>query len=121
MASDIQLKRYNYTTQQVEEIGSVSLYDLKNSMTDEQFAALISDYLNGHRPAPLAKAVGTSMAQDHPSLQHEQVAFLIQAVVNYGGLMKGRYTDDRNEGAARVAVMLHEMAERGELNIGMYI
>ena len=118
--STIEFKAWNPDTHQTEPTGeAVSIYQLARSMTPENFAALLEDYLNlGGKQYQEGRVVGLYLRHTHRTLQRLAVCFALGVVA---GLSEQDHTDPRNESAIATAKRIAQMVREGDLPLGMYL
>ncbi len=116
----IRLKEWSADTQRTEETGeTISVNQVAKSMTLENFAALLDDFLNlGGKDFQEGKEVGMQMRFTHRTLQRLAVCFAFGIIA---GLSEQQRTDPRNETAIQTAQKIARMLEEGELPLGFYI
>ena len=104
----------------MEESGEIiSTYTVAKSMTLENFAAVLDEFLNlGGKDFREGKAVGLLMRHSHRTLQRLVICFAFGLVA---GLAEQEYTDARNETAIQTAKKIAQMLEDGGLPFGLYI
>lgn len=119
-ATIIQLMQRNPETGREEPSGeTISIYALARSMTPENFTKLFDQYLNfGSKGFPEGKQIGLNLRSTHRTLQRLAICFTLGLVI---GLSEQQYSDARNETAIETAKKLAQMAENGDLPMGMYI
>jgi hypothetical protein len=116
----IKLKAYNSETSRNEETGeTISVYELAKSLTIENFASMLDDFLNlGGKGYREGKEVGLQLRITHRTLQRLSVCFAFGMIA---GLSEQEYTDPRNETAIQTAKKVVQLMETGELPVGLYI
>ena len=116
----ITLKDWNSDCSRIEETGeTISVYQVAKSMTIENFAALLDEYLNqGGKGLNEGKEIGLQMRFTHRTLQRLAICFAIGIIT---GLSEQEYKDARNETAIQTAQKVAEMLEAGEFPLGLYI
>ncbi len=116
----IHLKDWNPESCLTEPTGEVvSIYAIARSMTPENFAKLLDNYLNlGGKGFGEGKLVGLHLRHTHRTLQRLAVCFALGLIV---GLSEQEYTDARNDEAIKTARKIAQMVRDGELPMGMYI
>ena len=116
----IKLKDWNSDCSRVEETGeSLSTHHVAKSLTSENFAALLDEYLNlGGKDFREGKEIGLHLRFTHRTLQRLVICFAFGLIV---GLSEQEYTDPRNETAIQTAKKIAQMLEDGELPLGLYI
>lgn len=113
---EIELKGYDGKDKGV----IIHIGEIARSITDEQLAKLLDEYLNvGFKGMRNGENVGKHAASFHRTLQRSFIGFLIGALVGIVEANGG--TDPRNEAAIRAARKVHRMHKDGELNIGPMI
>jgi len=113
---EISLTQYNYDTRQTENIGTVHIGTLARSITAEQMATLLENFLNGGRgDSPSAhRIIAQHFTATHRTLQASAVRFHLGIVAQYAKEYQkawGDSTDPRNENAVRVARKIEAMME----------
>jgi hypothetical protein len=107
------------STESLESDNPISIYTLARSMSSENFAALLDDYLNlGGKGFHEGKEVGLQLRFTHRTLQRLAVCFAFGLIA---GLSEQEYTDPRNETAILTAKKVVLLMEAGELPLGLYI
>jgi len=116
----IKIKDWNLDCSRMEETGeTISTYQVVKSMTLENFAAMLDDFLNlGGKDFHEGKQVGWQMRSTHRTLQRLVVCFAFGMIA---GLSEQERTDPRNETAIQTAKKIVEMIDGGELPLGLYI
>jgi hypothetical protein len=116
----VKITAYNSETSRNEETGeTISVYSLAKSLTLENFASMLDDFLNlGGKGYPEGKDVGLQLRFTHRTLQRLAVCFAFGLIA---GLSEQEYTDPRNETAILTAKKLVQLMEAGELPLGLYI
>ncbi len=116
----IKLKAYNSETSRNEETGeTIDVYTLAKSLTLENFASMLDDFLNlGGKGFREGKEVGLQLRFTHRTLQRLAVCFAFGLIA---GLSEQEYTDPRNETAIQTAKKVVQLMETGELPVGLYI
>jgi hypothetical protein len=116
----IKLKAYNSETSCNEEIReTISVYTLAKSLTLENFATLLDDFLNlGGKGFREGKEVGLQLRFTHRTLQRLVVCFAFGLIA---GISEQEYTDPRNEIAIQTAKKVVQLMESGQLPVGLYI
>lgn len=116
----IQLKEWNSETGRTEPTGeSLSTYQVAKSMTCENFAALLDEYLNlGGKDFREGKEIGLQLRFTHRTLQRLVICFAFGLIA---GLSEQEYTDLRNEIAIQTAKKIAQMLKEGDLPLGSYI
>ena len=116
----IHLKAYNPDTSRNEETGeSIDVYKLAKSITLENFAALLEDYLNlGGKGYREGREIGLQLRYTHRTLQRLVICFALGLIA---GLSEQEFTDPRNETAIQTAKKVVKLLEEGELPVGPYI
>src|SRR4030067_1963696 len=114
------LKAYNSETSRNEETGeTISVYTLAKSLSLENFAAMLDDFLNlGGKGFREGKEIGLQLRFTHRTLQRLVVCFAFGMIA---GLSEQEYTDPRNETAIQTAKKIVQLMESGELPVGLYI
>ncbi len=116
----IKIRSYNPETSRNEETGqTIDVYTLAKSITIENFAAMLDDFLNlGGKGYRDGKQVGLELRFTHRTLQRLVICFALGIIA---GLSEQEYTDPRNEIAIQTAKKIVQMMESDELPLGMYI
>ncbi|OGO14593.1 MAG: hypothetical protein A2030_08440 [Chloroflexi bacterium RBG_19FT_COMBO_50_10] len=116
----IKVKAYNSETSHNEETGqTISVYTLAKSLTLDNFASMLDDFLNlGGKGFREGKEVGLQLRFTHRTLQRLAVCFAFGLIA---GLSEQEYTDPRNETAIQTAKKVVQLMETGELPVGLYI
>ena len=119
-SNTIKLKEYNSLTSRNEETGeTIDVYNLAKSLTLENFASMLDDFLNlGGKGYREGKEVGLQLRFTHRTLQRLVVCFALGLIA---GLSEQEYTDPRNETAIQTAKKVVQLMESGELPVGLYI
>ncbi len=98
---------------------TIEVYTLAKSLTIENLAALLDDFLNlGGKGYPEGKEIGLQLRFTHRTLQRLAVCFAFGLIA---GLSEQEYTDPRNETAIQTAKKVAQMLEKGDLPFGLYI
>jgi len=116
----IKIRTYNPETSRNEEAGeTIDVYTLAKSLTIENFAAMLDDFLNlGGKGFREGKEVGLQLRFTHRTLQRLIICFAFGMI---SGLSEQDYTDPRNETAIQTAKKVVQLMESGELPVGLYI
>jgi hypothetical protein len=116
----IKIRAYNSETSRTEETGdTISVYTLAKSLTLENFASMLDDFLNlGGKGYREGKEIGLQLRFTHRTLQRLVICFAFGMVA---GLSEQEYTDPRNETAIQTAKKVLQLMESGELPVGLYI
>ena len=116
----IKIKAYNSETSRNEETGqTIDVYTLAKSMTIENFAAMLDDFLNlGGKGYREGREVGLQLRFTHRTLQRLVICFAFGMIA---GLSEQEYTDPRNETAIQTAKKVVHLMESDELPLGLYI
>jgi hypothetical protein len=116
----IRIKLYNSDTSRNEETGqTIDVYTLAKSMTIDNFAAMLDDFLNlGGKGFREGKQIGLDLRFTHRTLQRLVICFAFGII---SGLSEQEYTDPRNETAIQTAKKVVQLMESGELPVGLYI
>ena len=116
----IKLRDWNSDCSRTVETGeTISTYQIAKSLTTENFAALLDEYLNlGGKDFREGKEIGLQLRYTHRTLQRLVICFALGLIV---GLSEQEYTDPRNETAIRTAQIVAQMMEDGELPLGPYL
>jgi hypothetical protein len=114
----VKIKAYNSETSRNEETGeTIDVYTLAKSLTLENFAAMLDDFLNlcgkGYCEG---KEVGLQLRFTHRTLQRLVICFVFGLIA---GLSEQEYTDPRNETAIQTAKKVVQLMEAGELPVGL--
>jgi hypothetical protein len=119
-SNTIHLKSWNNETSRNELTGeAIGVYTLARSMSPENFAALLDDYLNlGGKGFREGKEIGLQLRYTHRTLQRLVICFAFGLIA---GLSEQEYTDPRNETAIQTAKKVVELMQAGELPFGFYI
>ncbi len=119
-SNTIILRAWSSETGQNEPTGeTISVYTLAKSLTIENLAALLDDFLNlGGKGYPEGKEIGLQLRFTHRTLQRLAVCFAFGLIA---GLSEQEYTDPRNETAIQTAKKVAQMLEKGDLPLGLYI
>lgn len=97
----------------------VSVWEIAKSLTPEQFAELIDNYLNlGGKSFPEGLATGKRLRSTHRTLQRLVIVHCFGIIA---GLSEQEHTDPRNEVAIKTAKKVAKMIADGELPFGLYI
>jgi len=118
--STIKIREYNSKTSRNEETGeTIDVYTLAKSLTIENFAAMLDDFLNlGGKGYREGKEIGLQLRFTHRTLQRLVICFAFGMIA---GLSEQEYTDPRNETAIQTAKKVVRLMESGELPVGLYI
>ena len=116
----IKLKAWNSDCSRMIETGeTISTYQVAKSVTLENFAAVLDDFLNlGGKDFREGKQVGLQLRTTHRTLQRLVICFAFGMIA---GLSEQERTDPRNETAIQTAKKIVEMIEEGELPFGLYV
>lgn len=116
----IKIREYNPTSSLNEGTRqTIDVYTLAKSMTIENFAAMLDDFLNlGGKGYGEGKQVGLELRFTHRTLQRLVICFSFGMIA---GLSEQEYTDPRNETAIQTAKKIVKMMESDDLPLGMYI
>jgi hypothetical protein len=114
------IRAYNPAISRNEETGqTIDVYTLAKSMTVENFAAMLDDFLNlGGKGYREGKQVGLELRFTHRTLQRLVVCFAFGLIA---GLSEQEFVDARNEIAIETAKKVVKLMESGELPVGLYI
>jgi hypothetical protein len=117
---NIRLRAWNSDTNRIVETGeTISAYAIAHSMTLENFATLLDDFLNlGGKGISEGKQVGLQLRTTHRTLQRLVICFAFGLI---SGISEQEYTDPRNETAIQTAKKIVQMLEAGELPLGLYL
>jgi hypothetical protein len=98
---------------------TIDVYTLAKSLTSENLAALLVDFLNlGGKGFREGKEIGLQLRFTHRTLQRLAVCIAFGLIV---GLSEQEYADPRNETAIQTAKKIAQMLEKGDLSLGLYI
>ena len=116
----IKLRSYNSETSRTEETGeTIDVYTLAKSLTLENFASMLDDFLNlGGKGYREGKEIGLQLRFTHRTLQRLVICFAFGMI---GGLSEQEYTDPRNDTAIQTAKKVVQLMESDELPVGQYI
>ena len=116
----IKLRDWNSDCSRIEETGeTLSTYQVAKSLSSENFAALLDEYLNlGGKDFREGREIGLQLRFTHRTLQRLVICFALGLIA---GLSEQDYTDPRNETAIQTARKLAQMLEDGELPLGLYL
>ena len=116
----IYIKDWNPESRMTEPTGeTVSIYAIARSITPQNFAKLLDNYLNlGGKGFGEGKLVGLHLRHTHRTLQRLAICFALGLIF---GLSEQEYTDARNQKAVETAKKIAQMVRDGELPTGMYI
>jgi hypothetical protein len=116
----IKIRAYNSETSHTEETGeTIDVYTLAKSLTTENLAALLDDFLNlGGKGFREGKEVGLQLRFTHRTLQRLAVCFAFGLIA---GLSEQEFTDPRNDTAIQTAKKVVQLMESGDLPVGLYI
>ena len=116
----IRMKAWNSETGLNEETGeTLNTYQIAKSLSLENFAALLDDFLNlGGKGFREGKEAGLQLRSTHRTLQRLVICFAFGLIA---GLSEQEYTDPRNETAIQTARKVAKMLADGELPVGLYI
>lgn len=116
----IKIKDWNSNSSHVEKTSeSINVFQVAKSMTLENFAALLDEFLNlGGKGLYEGKVIGLQLRFTHRTLQRLAICFAIGVVT---GLSEQECTDPRNETAIQTAKKLSQLLEQGEFPFGLYI
>src|SRR4030066_1609424 len=114
----IKIREYNPDTSRNEETGQkISVYFLAKSLSLENFAAMLDDFLNlGGKGFREGKEIGQQLRFTHRTLQRLAVCFAFGLI---SGLSEQEYSDPRNETAIQTAKKVVQLMETGELPVGL--
>ena len=116
---DIKLTRYNHDTKKIDDMGTVSGYDLVNSMTTEDVQSFLMDWLNrGMKDYRDGVQVGMLSHYSHRTGQGSLARFALGIII---GLSEQEYTDARNETPVKMGKDIKKMLEDGKLDMGYMI
>ena len=116
----IKLRDWNSDCSRIEETGeAISTHQVAKSLTSENFAALLDEYLNlGGKDFREGKQIGLHLRLTHRTLQRLAICFAFGLIA---GLSEQDYTDPRNETAIQTAQKVAQMLAEGEFPLGLYI
>ncbi len=116
----IKLRAYNSESSRTEETGeTIDVYTLATSLTLENFASMLDDFLNlGGKGFREGKEIGLQLRFTHRTLQRLIICFAFGIIA---GLSEQEFTDPRNEAAIQTAKKVVQLMESGELPVGLYI
>ena len=116
----IKIREYNSETSRTEETGeTIDVYTLAKSLTIENFAAMLDDFLNlGGKGFREGKEIGLQLRFTHRTLQRLVICFAFGIIA---GLSEQEFADARNEIAIQTARKVVQLMESGELPVGLYI
>jgi|GEM_PF-1579758 len=116
----VRIREYNPETSRNEDTGqTIDVYTLAKSMTVENFAAMLDDFLNlGGKGFREGKQIGLELRFTHRTLQRLVICFAFGMIA---GLSEQEYTDPRNETAIQTAKKLVQLMQADELPLGLYI
>lgn len=107
------------TGYQSGEFNEVSLYMLKQTLGQDEFTSLFSDWLNsGGKGFGAGLGVGLRLRQDHRTLQGLAMEFCVGVLA---GLAQQEHTDARNETAVQTAKKIVDLFEDGTLGHQRFI
>lgn len=107
----IHLRKWNYDTNQYDDLGTVDTYILASSITPEQFANLLDRYLNaGGKGMAEGKKIGRMFAGTHRTLQAYGIRFVTGFLRGITEACWG--TDPRNEYEIAAAHKMLEAVDR---------
>ena len=111
---------WNSDSSRIEDTGeTISTYQVAKSLTLENFAAVLDDFLNlGGKDFREGKEIGLQLRFTHRTLQRLVICFAFGLI---SGLSEQDYTDARNETAIQTAKKLVQMLEDGVLPLGLNI
>jgi len=114
------LKEWSPDTWKSEPTGqTLSIHSLARSMTLENYAALLDNFLNlGGKGYTEGQKIGLKLRFTHRTLQRLVVCFNLGMIA---GLSDQEHTDARNETAIKTAKKMVQMLEAGELPTGFYL
>ena len=114
------LKDWNSDCSHIEETGeTISTYQVAKSLTSENFAALLDEYLNlGGKDFREGKEIGLQLRFTHRTLQRLAICFAFGLIA---GLSEQEYTDPRNDTAIQTAQKVAQMLAENEFPLGLYI
>jgi hypothetical protein len=102
-----------------EEEQTLNVFNLSRSLTPDNFAALLDDYLNrGGKGFREGLEIGLQLRSTHRTLQRLVICFAFGLIA---GLSEQEFTDPRNETAILTAKKVAGMLAKGDLPVGPYI
>jgi hypothetical protein len=114
MAMDKILLKHN-----ADDVIETSVYVLSRSMTTQNVADFLDDYLNvGMKDYREGERVGALLQTSHRTIQASVIRFALGIII---GLSKQDYTDARNEMPIAMGKKITKMVETGELEMGWII
>lgn len=116
----VTIRAYNPDSSRNEETGqTIDVYTLAKSLTIENFAAMLDDFLNlGGKGFREGKEIGLQLRFTHRTLQRLVICFAFGIIA---GLSEQEFADARNEIAIQTARKVVQLMESGELPVGLYI
>ena len=116
----IKIRAYNSEASHTEETGeTIDVYTLAKSLTLENFASMLDDFLNlGGKGYREGRQVGLQLRFTHRTLQRLVICFAFGMIA---GLAEQEFTDPRNETAIQTAKKVVQLMESGDLPVGSYI
>ena len=116
----IKIREYNSKTSRNEETGeTIDVYSLAKSLSIENFAAMLDDFLNlGGKGYREGKEIGLQLRFTHRTLQRLVICFAFGMIA---GLSEQVHTDPRNETAIQTAKKVVQLMESDELPLGLFI
>jgi hypothetical protein len=122
---EVELKEYNYDTNENESRETVSLYLLAKNLKVEHLARLLENWLNSYdRAAQRGRVIGEAGVRWHRTLQGTLVNFALGILVGYAKKYQeewGGHTDPRNETAFKAAGIVASLVEDGTIPLQPFI
>ncbi len=111
----IHLKPWESTT----GVETISIYLVARSLTAQNFAALLDEYLNlGGKGYREGREIGLELRNTHRTLQRLVICFALGLIA---GLAEQEHTDPRNATAIQTAKRIAAMLQNGDLPFGPYV
>ncbi|HNZ02402.1 MAG TPA: hypothetical protein PKJ34_14400 [Anaerolineaceae bacterium] len=111
----IHLKPWESTT----GVETISIYLVARSLTAQNFAALLDEYLNlGGKGYREGREIGLELRSTHRTLQRLVICFALGLIA---GLAEQEHTDPRNATAIQTAKRIAAMLQNGDLPFGPYV
>jgi hypothetical protein len=115
----IKVKIYDKKGKETPNPVEISVHSVAKAFTDEQFAEMLSDYMNCYCNEYLkGQDIGKLLQCSHRTLQGSIARLFLGVLVGIGDT---EYFDARNEKAVALGKKLRAMIESGELNFGYMI
>ena len=119
MSNDtVVLKEYDYNTGTWTERGTVSCYTIAKSMTPENMAYLLEQYVNRMGNEIAAVNVGRLLQRSHRTLQRSVIVFCAKVIMGLGE-QSLTWTDERNRDAIAFAQKVTELVD--SIGYGGYV